>query len=255
MKYGTLGFALTLLSISNLAAEDRKERHLFLLIGQSNMAGRAMLEDADKQPIPNAFLWNIGEKKWVPAAPPFNLYSPSRKQVSMQRLNCGPTFVKAYLEKHKDVEVGIVCAARGGSSIEQWEKGGKDRFQLYKHAIEAAKAAAPDGEFKAILWHQGESNSANISTYAEKLAKLVDNLRKDLGKPDLPFVFSELGRWNKNFAEFNKLIVTLPEKIAQTACVTTEELKGMDNAHFDTAGQRELGKRYFEKLEKLLAKK
>ena len=92
-------------------SQDKKERHIFLLIGQSNMAGRAAIEDVDKEPIEGVSLWQIAEKKWIPAIPPYNLYSPSRKQVNMQRLNCGPSFAKAYLEKNPGVEIGIVCAA------------------------------------------------------------------------------------------------------------------------------------------------
>ena len=96
-----------------------KERHLFLLIGQSNMAGRAKLEDEDRKPIENAYLWHIGEKKWGPAVAPFNIHSPSRKDAGMQRLNCGPSFARAYLDAYPGVEVGIICAARKtGATVE-----------------------------------------------------------------------------------------------------------------------------------------
>ncbi|NNE93404.1 MAG: sialate O-acetylesterase [Verrucomicrobiales bacterium] len=250
-------FLLTLLGAFAFtgSAQEKTERHLILLIGQSNMAGRAKLEAEDKKPIKGAFLWHIGEKKWGPALAPFNLHSPSRKEVSMQRLNCGPSFVRAYLEANPGVEVGVVCAARGGSSVEQWKKKGKDKFQLYKHAIEAAKAAkANGGEFKAILWHQGESNSGDISDYAKKLTELIENLRSDLEQPEVPFVYSQLGQWRPEYGDFNKLIVTLPEKIPHTACVTTEDLTAMDKAHFDTKSQRELGRRYFSTLQPLLKK-
>ncbi len=68
-------------------AAPKQERHIFLLIGQSNMAGRAKIEEQDKVAIPHALLWNIGEKKWEPAIPPYNVHSPSAKNLSMQRLS------------------------------------------------------------------------------------------------------------------------------------------------------------------------
>ena len=80
---------LALLGGSYGLAQEKKERHVFLLIGQSNMAGRAKIEVEDKKTIDGAFLWNIGKKKWEAAVPPYNLQSPSRKNVKMQQLNCG----------------------------------------------------------------------------------------------------------------------------------------------------------------------
>ncbi len=235
----------TLLLTSIGMAEEKKERHLFLLIGQSNMAGRAQIEEVDKAPLEGAFLWNIEKGEWESAVPPYNRYSPSRKNMGMQRLNCGPSFVKAYLKEHPGVEVGIICPARGGSSIEQWEKGGDDKFKLYHHAINAAKAAvAEGGSWKGILWHQGESNSQKPEGYPKKLSELIANLRGDLGEKDLPFVFSQLGQWNEKYETFNKLIVKQTESISQTACVRTDELTPFDEAHFDSASQRTLGQRY-----------
>ena len=256
MKY-TLLICFTFLSLTVPGiAEEKKERHLFLLVGQSNMAGRARIEEEDKKPLPGAFLWNIAEGKWEAAVPPYNRYSPSRKSMNMQRLNCGPSFAKAYLEKHPGVEVGIICPARGGTTIEQWEKGSKDQFQLYHHAIKAAKAAAAGGGvWKGILWHQGEGNSGDPSSYPDQLAKLIANFRADLEQPNLPFIYSQLGQWNEKYGTFNEMIVLQPKNIPHTACVLTDDLKPFDEAHFDTSSQRILGQRYASTLEDIANKK
>lgn len=249
---------LALLGGSYGLAQEKKERHVFLLIGQSNMAGRAKIEVEDKKTIDGAFLWNIGKKKWEAAVPPYNLQSPSRKNVKMQQLNCGPSFVNAYSEKHPGVEVGIVCAARGGTSIGQWDKKKPDNFDLYHHAIEATKAAlAEGGELKGILWHQGEGDSGekNLPFYPEKLVQLIANLREDLKSPKLPFVYSQVGQWKPEYEGFNEMIVKQPAKIEGTACITTEGLKNFDDAHFNSAGQRELGERFAVAMEKLLSDK
>ena len=47
----------------------------------------------------------------------------------------------------------------------------------------------------------------------------------------------------------NRLLLSLPEKRAHTACVDARDLKGNigDNVHFDTAAQEEIGRRFAEK--------
>jgi len=231
------------------------ERQIFLLIGQSNMAGRAAIEDADREPVEGAYLWNIGEGSWVHAVPPYNLYSPSRKEEGLQRLNCGPSFVRAWRERHPEAGIGIVCAARGGSSLSQWDRERPDEFDLYRHAVEAARAAlASGGELRGILWHQGESDSGNagrLANYPERLARLVANLREDLEAPEVPFVFAQIGQWKESYAAFNDMILTVPPTIERSACVTTEGLANFDEAHFDTEAQRELGRRYAAALASL----
>lgn len=237
-------------------AAPKKERHIFLLIGQSNMAGRATIEEADKVALPDAILWNIGEKKWDPAIPPYNVHSPSRKVLSMQKLNCGPSFAAGYLARNPGIEIGIVCVARGGSSIEQWDRENPDKFDLYRHAIEATTAALKDGgELKGILWHQGEANSGKFSEYPEKLKKLVHRFRHDLMVKDLPFVFGQIAPWNPAFQEFNQMIIKQPANIPHTGIVYADGLSKLDSVHFDSAAQRELGKRYATVMLEVLKKK
>ncbi len=232
-----------------------KDRHIFLLIGQSNMAGRAPIEEADKLPVPGAFLWNVGAERWEPALPPYNRYSPSRKGIDEQHLNPGPTFARAYLKANPEAEIGMICSCRGATRIGQWVKDDPDPFDLYRHAVDAVKLAVEEDGcvLKGILWHQGESNVQNADEYPEKLARLVRNLRADLGK-NIPVVFGQIGQWNADHAAFNKMIVGQVKNISKSAVVATDRLKNMDVFHFDTAAQRLLGKRYAAKMLELLKK-
>jgi len=237
--------------VSVEAAETK--RQVVLLVGQSNMAGRAALAASDKEAIPNASLWDIKNKKWVAATAPFNRFSPHGKGASMQRLNCGPSFVRTYQEENPGVSIGVICAARGGTNIVEWRKGREKPWPLYDTAVAATKAALADGESEliGILWHQGESNSSKSAAYPAQLKTLVKNFREDLDAPDVPFVFSQLGPWREDYAAFNKMIVLQPDAIPDTACVDTTGLTGMDKAHFDARSQRLLGKRYAEALQGL----
>lgn len=224
--------------------------HVFLLTGQSNMAGRAEIEAQDEAPIDGAMLWNIKEKKWQVAVPPYNRYSPHRKAMSMQRLNPGPSFVKTYLAANPGITVGIICPVRGGTSIENWKKGETEPWSLFDSAVEATQAAlaagdaAGDAELKGILWHQGEGNAERVELYPAQLKQLVADFRADLKKPELPFVFSQLAQFNPKYEAFNLMILNQPGDIANTACIVTYDLEGIDTAHFDSAGQRALGESY-----------
>lgn len=75
---------------------------------------------------------------------------------------------------HVYLLIGLVVNAKGGTKIEQWEKG----TRFYKEAVLRAKEAQATGTLKGILWHQGESNARNPEDYLKKLEKLVENHRK-----------------------------------------------------------------------------
>ena len=83
----TAGFCLLLLTSTAFCAE-RPDR-VFLMIGQSNMAGRAPLEDGDEKPIKGVLLLD-DEGKWIAANNPLNRFATDRKNLSMQRI--GPGF-------------------------------------------------------------------------------------------------------------------------------------------------------------------
>ncbi len=133
---------------------NKKKLHIYLLIGQSNMAGRAEIPKKDKAEIKGCYLLNFSNK-WEVAANPFNKYSTVRKHLSIQQLNPGYSFVRKMLKTQPDIQLGLVVNALGGSRIQEWEKGKK----LYNEAVRRTKIAQNTGVLKGILWHQGEGNS------------------------------------------------------------------------------------------------
>ncbi|MBT8038392.1 MAG: sialate O-acetylesterase [Verrucomicrobiae bacterium] len=221
---------------------SKSDLHVYLLIGQSNMAGRAAYDEADAGPIDRCYLLN-GEDTWELSKNPLNRYSTIRKGLGMQKMNPGYGFVHTMLKKQSGVSIGLVVNAKGGTKIEQWGPGTK----FYKEAIRRAKAAQKSGTLKGVLWHQGESNHGNADGYLEKLSALVNALRKDLGCPELPFIAGQVIK----SPTINQQIAQLPEKVDRTAFVSSAGLKGKDRWHFDTPSMKELGKRYAEAMLKL----
>jgi hypothetical protein len=82
--------------------------------------------------------------------------------------------------------VGFINVAEGGSSIREWQKGGR----LYAGLLQALQATRPY-YVRAILWAQGESDSVLTSErYAHYLSALIEAINDDLqsGQYSVPWV-------------------------------------------------------------------
>ncbi len=222
----------------------QKHLHVYLLIGQSNMAGRAPVPQVDKEAVPGCYLLN-DKDQWEVARNPLNRYSTIRKEIGMQKMNPGYAFCKTMQQHMPDISIGLIVNARGGTKIEQWEKGGK----YYNEALRRARTSEGTGTLKGILWHQGEGN-AEDTMYLQKLERFITDLRTDLGNEKLIFVAGEINRAEEPVV--NDQIARLPAKVPFTAVASSEGLKTMDRWHFDTSGMMILGQRYAEAILKLL---
>lgn len=223
--------------------------HVYLLIGQSNMAGRGKLDEESKKENPQILMLNK-KNVWVPATDPLHFDKPESVGVGP-----GISFAKEMIADNKKIKIGLIPCAWGGSPIKVWQQG-ETYLKVnhpYDEAIVRAKIAKQKGVLKGILWHQGESDNDSIKAkfYKDKLVSLVNRLRNDLQQAELPFVAGEIGYFNRNNF-INKEIVQLPKLLSNTAVVSAKELtdKG-DHLHFDTPSARELGKRYAKEMKKL----
>lgn len=220
---------------------------IYLMIGQSNMAGRAKITPEISGELKGALLLNAtGE--WEAAKNPLNRHSTIRKGLGMQKLGPGYGFAREMIAQLPKITVGLVVNAKGGTKIDEWKEGGK----FFNDAVARTKQAiTAGGTLKGICWHQGES-SANDPDYLKKITALAIALRKELDAKDLPFVVGETCK-AKQERPVNTHLRQLPKEVPNTACVSAEGLKAQDgNTHFDTAAQLELGKRYATEMLKLL---
>ena len=227
--------------------------HLYLLIGQSNMAGRGKIGAEDKTPHPRVLLFTL-QDKWEPAVEPVTHDKPT-----MLGVGPGLAFGKAMAAADPGVTIGLVPCAFGGSPLKRWQHSG----DLYSNAVQRAKLAMREGTLKGILWHQGESDSGtatNANSYSERLSRMIQDIRADLGSPNLPFVVGQIGEFlydrgpeHSPYARVvNAALAMLPEKVPATACAFSKGLKDKgDQLHFDAASQRELGRRYAAEMLRL----
>lgn len=254
----TLTFCIGTAAAETVKLPAKEKLHLYLLIGQSNMAGRGVVEEQDKTPPPRVLKFTK-ENAWAPATPPLHFDKPTIAGVGI-----GSSFGRVMAEANPDATIGLIPCAVGGTPLSRWSKGG----DLYAQALERAKLALKDGTLKGILWHQGEADSGNerlASTYGERLAQMVKDLRADLGAGDVPFVAGKLGeflnREDKNgkpslWPKVNEQIGALPKTVPNAAAVESAGLKHKgDVVHFDTPSLREFGNRYAEAMKRLQAGK
>ncbi|OVE80648.1 hypothetical protein BVY04_05365 [bacterium M21] len=89
---------LSFLMLVGVAAGADDTVDVYLLIGQSNMAGRAPITERKKGEMKNCLLLN-NEDGWEPASNPLNRYSTIRKGLKMQRLGPGYMFAVKMAEQ------------------------------------------------------------------------------------------------------------------------------------------------------------
>ena len=265
----SIAAASTLLTAFALATEDekdpndwkippaKKEFHLFLLMGQSNMSGGVKIAAGDTQPSPHVlkmlFAREGQEPKWAPGAHPLHPRRPNKKKM----YGPGLSFAQTYVADKPGIVVGLIPMAWGGRDIARLEK----ESAIYNDAIRHAKAAMQAGTLKGILWHQGESDTveqAKTDVYEKKLHRLIKDVRGDLEEANLPFIVGNLAEFYGTGKDHNApdrvarigkirdILRRLPETIPHTGFVESTGCSpaARPKVHFNRESYDLLGKRY-----------
>jgi hypothetical protein len=231
--------------------QQKEQFHLYLLIGQSNMAGRGIVEPQDT--IGDARILRLNRNgEWEIAREPVQYDKPSA--------GTGPglSFAKEMIASNSEIYIGLIPCAQGGSSIDHWKKGAFYQSASPSHpfddALEQTRRAMHDGVIKGILWHQGESDSDpdKAAAYKEKLVTLVARLREELKTPELPFIAGEIPYYQSRSIYINPVFYEAKKEISHYDVVSSRGLSFLpDSLHLDARSQREMGKRYAEKMKEL----
>ncbi len=246
---------------------------LWILAGQSNMEGVGDLVDVES---PSPFVHSFQScERWAVAEEPLHRLTESPRPIHHVLLGRDPipespeqrdpalgkgaglglAFAKEYYAR-TGVPVGLIPSAHGGTSLEQWDPGLRDRGgdSLYGATLE--RIAAVGGRIAGILWYQGESeaNPQNAEHFHKRAQALTEAFRRDLQQPDLPFYFVQIGcvfgdagqgwswsieGWNAVREAQRRLAGVLPH----SGMVTAIDLELDDLIHIGTGGQARLGRR------------
>jgi hypothetical protein len=220
---------------------------IYLLMGQSNMAGHGAPSKVDLTPHPRVLVMSP-TGIWRRAVEPI-----TREPGFTSGVGPGLAFGKVMADADPDVTIGLVPAPKNGTGLVRFEKG----HSLYAVALSRAQIAMESGTLAGVLWHQGEADSkaaTNALTYEARLTQMISDLRADVGNPDLPFVVGELGQFYINRSRGPKYplakvvdaaLLDIPNTVPMTGCASSARLTHIgDETHFDAPSQRALGKRY-----------
>ncbi|XP_020209693.1 probable carbohydrate esterase At4g34215 [Cajanus cajan] len=232
--------------------ETNKKRQIFILSGQSNMAGRGgVVRDNNTakkywdgvvppecRPDPS-ILRLATTLQWEPARDPLHADIDTTKVCGV-----GPAmpFANALVRRGVAGELGLVPCAVGGPAIREWARGEK----LYENMVKRAKESLKldnNCEIKALLWFQGESDTdteAKAAAYKLNMETLIHNVRQDLHFPSLPIIQVALASGSEYMEKVREAqkAIDLPNVI----CVDAKGLQlQKDNLHLTTEAQVQLG--------------
>ncbi len=228
--------------------------HLFLLAGQSNMAGRGHMTEADRIPSPDVLMFDRN-CQWVPAVDPVHF---DKKEAGTGLCRSFASIVAA---AHPGTVIGLIPCACGGSPISTWEPGAyhdQTDSHPYDDTIRRTRLAMQSGILKGILWHQGEGDceEENAPLYEKRLRCLIERLRKELNAPEVPLIIGQLGNiperpWTEYTEIVNKAHLAAASE-PNCAFVKSDGLTcNEDHLHFNAASLKEFGRRYAETYLKL----
>lgn len=220
--------------------------HFFLMIGQSNMAGRGFLKNVPT--IYNENIKMLRNGRWQTMVEPINYDRPNAG------VGLASSFAAALHLKNQTNEIGLIPCADGGTSLDDWNVDGV----LFKNAVFQAKMAQKTSELQGILWHQGENDCqpTNAKNYVKKFSIIVQTLREKLEVPNIPLIIGGLGDFLTQgmYGEYFEAYSMVNEELEKFAknnpnCyfVTASGLTAnLDGIHIDASSQRIFGIRYFE---------
>ncbi|XP_010244262.1 PREDICTED: probable carbohydrate esterase At4g34215 [Nelumbo nucifera] len=222
-------------------------KHIFILSGQSNMAGRGGVTrekiwdgivPSDCCPDPSVIRLNA-KLQWEEAQEPLHADIDTKKTCG---IGPGMSFANAIRARNSSLGVvGLVPCAVGGTAIKEWERG-KDLYDnMVRRARESLKAG---GQIKALLWYQGESDTFSLddaNSYKSNMERFIQDVRADLHSPSLPIIQVAIASGDEQFLEKIRE-AQMGIKLPNVYCV---DAKGLalkeDNLHLTTEAQIQLG--------------
>ena len=266
--------SLLALPCLNVMAEVDPNYYIYLCFGQSNMEGNAKAENIDAQ-VDTRFKMlatckfdnpSRAQGKWYTAKVP--IVSPAGGLGPTDYF--GRTLVAAL---PKEVKVGVVAVAMGGSPIEMFDK---DKYKKklddnpnewwailakqhyggnpYQRLVDMGRKAQEVGVIKGILLHQGCSNNGNPN-WPNMVKKIYNDLLSDLEleAKDVPLFVGETLRQDQGGSCWghNAVVAKMPKTVPTSHVISSEGCpgNGTDSWHFSAMGYRMMGYRYaFEAL-------
>jgi hypothetical protein len=235
------------LASTSLSAETEKPIKVFLLGGQSNMAGQlkeywADVQSPYKDPFPQIQLWHNKRNQWGPLAPTHRL---------------GPEigFGHAIAKALPNDEIRLVKYAINGTALyNDWAPTDGPQYIGFMQAAQGAladlDASEVPYEITGMLWLQGESDAVEKmgAEYEQNLSAFIEHMRSTFNTPAMPFILARVRDFYGK-GEQAQMVRTaqqaLAEQMPNVAWFDTDDLNPLVNGgHYGLAGTLEIGKRF-----------
>ncbi len=238
-----------------VAAEATSKYKVYILAGQSNMAGVGMNHELPSEYLgvqENVKIYAEGtvdsSKKgiWSTLCPGFGSGS-----------GCfGPelTFGKDMTAANPDSQILLIKCGWSGTSLQgDWRppSAGGTTGALYKNLIQTVdKALAAldpdiDYELSGMCWMQGESDACNIypaNEYESSLTAFINDVRNEFNAPTLPFIIAMIDDsdvWVEN-AIVRQAEVNISKNVPYVGIFDTKDYE-TDGTHYKTQGILDMG--------------
>ena len=160
---------------------------VLIFSGQSNMQGQTEALPSPNDPVDGAFEYRFADDSLVALQHPCGEFLGGDLLLGADSGHgcMVPDFCREYV-RLTGRRVTAIHAAKGGSSIGEWQKGG-ERYALavkkMRAGIEKARELEPV-EHVYLIWHQGESDAINHTSedeYVRLVTAFKDGLKADVG--------------------------------------------------------------------------
>lgn len=148
------------------------------------------------------------------------------------------------VERH-GVPIGMVNGAVSGTTVGQHQRNDanpEDLSTIYGRLLHRSRAAGISGQYRAVVWHQGESDGENAPGWEAGFAALRDDWAEDYPGLERLFLFQIRKGCGFQYAgvrESQRRLADDPEvSVMSTTAVPTH-----DGCHFWYAGYRTMGER------------
>ncbi len=260
------GFASVLLAgcvFALPAGAAEKNLKVFILAGQSNMAGLGdikALPPIYTQPPGNVKMWRQSDKVWTPLRTAGNTDGQFGPEI---------TFAHTMAKAMPDAEIGIIKYASGGTAL--YNDWAPTEGPQYKHLMDTVRTALADldaagtpYEITAMLWLQGESDAheRQADSYEKNLTDFIEHMREQFKTPGMPFVIARVwdfyGKQTGQADIVRRAQVKIAEEHERVEWFDTDDCPPLDHAttrgHYNGEGLILIGTRFAESCLKLLGK-
>ena len=255
-----------------LTVRDVLVGDVWILAGQSNMQGCGYFpgKPIDDDPLVRAFYM---DDRWGVARDPVHqlhdAIDPVHSRIWGRRPALQPKFRGvgpgvAFAQRLREltgVPQGIIACAHGGTRIEQWlpddEAEGREKGStLYGAMMGRIDRNYPLRRVAGLFWFQGCNDAVEefVPEFRARTERFFKTLRTDLGRPSLPIVMAQIGRYiadvndpaNELWSRIREEQRLLSLSASGVAFVPTIDLELDEGVHLSGGAQYEVGRRAAE---------